>query len=405
MAKGVKPGPSRCCMKIKKVETAWMSIPVEQPQGMSMGDITSSSDALVRITTDEGLYGIGEARGASLPEICKVIDEEYAPLLIGEDPRATQYLWDKVFRYKLAGMRPPKWGPMRPYQAAQAAVDLALWDIKAKAAGQSICEILGGKNRPVLAYLSKAFYVAGQSMEEMCEEAVEELARDGYRHMKMRAGRFGKDDAVNRVKAVREAVGPDMEIGLDFNQALDFDTAVATVRELEPYNLMWVEEPIHRVPKGGDAGKADYDWDVYLGKIAGQTDIPMSSGENHYTLADCDSLVTHGNIKYMQFDITKNGGLTEWLKVAALCEARGVLLAPHHVPHFHIMPSAAMPHTFIVECYDNKRQHPAWPYLFDGFPEVKGGVMDCPAGLGWGMDINEPFLRKHGTIVNWDFHK
>ena len=390
-------------MKIKKVETAWIAIPCKEPQGMSTGDIKASSDAVVRITTDEGLYGIGEARGASLPEICKVISEEYAPMLIGEDPRATQYLWDKIHNYKLAAMRPPDWAPMRPYQAAQAAVDLALWDIKAKAAGQSVCELLGGKPRPVLAYLSKAFYVEGQSMEAMCDEAVEELARDGYTYMKMRAGRFGKDDAVKRVKAVREAVGPDMKIGLDINQAFDYDTALATVKELEQFDLMWYEEPLPRRPKGGDAGKQDYDWDVYLGRIAGQTSIPMSAGENHYTLSDCESLVSRGRIKYMQFDITKNGGLTEWLKVAALCQAKGVLLAPHHVPHFHIMPSAAMPHTFIVECYDNKRQHPAWPYLFDGFPEVKGGYMQCPEGPGWGMDINEPFLRKHGVAVAWDF--
>jgi L-alanine-DL-glutamate epimerase-like enolase superfamily enzyme len=239
----------------------------------------------------------------------------------------------------------------------------------------------------------------------MCREALEELERDGYTHMKIRAGRYGKDDAVNRVKVIRKAVGPDMKIGVDINQAFDYDTALATVKEFEQYDIMWYEEPLPRNPRGGDAGKADDNWDTFLGRIAEQTSVPMSSGENHYTLADCDSLVNNGGIKYMQFDITKNGGLTEWLKVAALCQAKGILLAPHHVPHFHIMPSAAMPNTYIVECYDNKRQHPAWPYLFDGFPEVRGGIMQCPEGPGWGMDINEPFLRKHGTIVSWDFHK
>ncbi|MDR1061843.1 MAG: mandelate racemase/muconate lactonizing enzyme family protein [Clostridiales bacterium] len=390
-------------MKIAKVETAWIAIPCDPPQGMSMGDIRESSDAVVRITTDDGIRGIGEARGAPLPEICKVIADEYAPLLMGEDPRATQFLWDKIRGCRLASMSPPNWAPMRPYQAAQAAVDLALWDIKARAAGQSVCELLGGAPRPLPAYLSKAFYVEGQSLEQMCAEAVEELGRDGYRHLKIRAGRYGKDDAIRRVDAVRRAVGPDMKIGVDFNQAFDCDTALATIKALEPYDLMWAEEPIPRLPKGADAAKGGYDWDERLGEIARQTSVPLSSGENHYTLSDCGSLISKGGIAYMQFDMTKNGGLTELLKVSAACQANGILMAPHHVPHFQIMPAAACPNAFIIECYDNKRQHPAWPYLFDGFPEVKGGFMECPAGPGWGMEINDAFLKKHGVPVKWDF--
>ncbi len=115
-------------------------------------------------------------------------------------------------------------------------------------------------------------------------------------------------------------------------------------------------------------------------------------------------MITKGKIKYMQYDVTKCGGVTEWLKVAALCEANGVLLAPHHVPHFHVMLTAAMPNGYIVECYDNARQHPAWPHLFEGFPKVRGGMMDCPGGPGWGMNINEAFLKKHGVAVRWDFN-
>ncbi|MDR3120128.1 MAG: mandelate racemase/muconate lactonizing enzyme family protein [Clostridiales bacterium] len=397
-------------MKISKVETAWITVPCDPPQGLSSGDITMSTDAVCRITTDEGLYGIGEARGASLPEICRVIAGEYTPLLLGENPVESQYIWDKLYRHKLAGLTPPEqsgkrpdWPAMRPYQAALAAVDLAIWDIKAKARNLSVCELLGGKPHPVVAYLSKAFYVEGQSLDEMCREAIEELERDGYTHMKMRVGRYGHEDAVRRIAAVRKAVGPAMKIGVDVNQAFDCETAIKTCKAAEEYDLMWIEEPLGRAPKGADTKKADYDWDACLGEIAANTSVPLSSGENHYNLRDCNSLVTKGGIRYMQYDATKNGGATEWLKVAALCEANGILMAPHHVPHFHIMLSAAISNAFIVECYDNKRQHPAWPHLFDGFPEVKNGLMECPTGKGWGMDINEKFLKKHGTPVAWDF--
>ena len=389
-------------MKIVKVETAWIAMPMSPPQGLSIMDMKESTDAVVRITTDEGLRGIGEARGAPLTEICKIIAEEYTPLLLGEDPRATQFLWDKMYNHKLAHMSPP-WAPMRPYQAAQAAVDLALWDIKAKAANQSVCELIGGKPHPVPAYLAKGFYVKDQSLDEMCAEFVEELELGGYKHLKMRGGRYGKDETVQRVKAMREAVGPDIKIALDINCGFDSETTIAVAKEIEQYDIMWIEEPIGRAPQGVDKARPDYDHDLVLGEIASQTSIPLSSGENHFTLRDCESLITKGGIKFMQFDMVKNGGLTEYLKISALCEARGIFMAPHHVPHFHLMPVAAQSHAIIVECYDNKRQNPSWPYLFDGYPEVKDGYMQFPEGHGWGMEINDAFLKKHGTPVSWDF--
>jgi L-alanine-DL-glutamate epimerase-like enolase superfamily enzyme len=320
----------------------------------------------------------------------------------------SQYLWDKLYQGRLAGMSPgsyANWMPMRPHLAALAAVDLAIWDIKAKAVKLSVCELLGGKPRPVPAYLSKGFYVEGQSLDEMCGEAVTELERDGYKHMKIRVGRYDCEDAVRRIAAMRKAVGPDIGLAVDVNRAFDYATSLEMLKAVEQYDLLWVEEPIERVPKGADAADPDYDWNSYLGRLAEATAVPLSAGENHYNLKDCLGLVNKSKIKYMQYDATNTGGVTEWLKVAALCEANGMLMAPHHVPHFHIMLNAAVSNGFIMECYDYKRQHPAWPYLFDGFPEVKNGFMECPAGTGWGMDINEDFLRKHGTPVCWDFKK
>ena len=389
-------------LKIRKVETAWITVPFLRSQGLAGGDMANSTDVVCRITTDDGIRGIGEARGAHLPDICKVIMDEYTPLLMGENPMETHYLWTKLYDAKLAGMSPPNWGPMRPYQAALAAVDLALWDIKAKALGLSICELLGGKPHPLPVYLCKGFYVEGQSLGEMCEEAVAEINRFGFKYTKIRVGRYGVDDAIQRIAAFRKALGPDMQIAVDVNQAFDYDTTLDFLKRAEQYNLLWIEEPLGRTPRGNDVGKPDYDWDIYLGRLAKHTSTELSSGENHYTLIDSNSLITNGGIKYMQFDITKNGGLTEWLKVAALCEANNVLMAPHHVPHFHVMPTAAIANGFIIEYFDNKWHHPAWPHLFDGFPEVKDGMIACPSGTGWGMEVNENFLRSHGTLVSWN---
>ena len=103
----------------------------------------------------------------------------------------------------------------------------------------------------------------------------------------------------------------------------------------------------------------------------------------------------------MQFDAIKNGGVTEFLKVAALCEAHSVPLAPHHVPHFHVQLAAAMPNGFIVEVFANAKQHVAWPDLFPGYPEVRDGKMYVPDGPGWGMEINDDLIGRHGTRVCW----
>ena len=108
-----------------------------------------------------------------------------------------------------------------------------------------------------------------------------------------------------------------------------------------------------------------------------------------------------GGIRYMQFDAVKNGGVTEWMKVAAMCEARGILMAPHHAPHFHVHLCAAVPHGVLVETFPNAKLYPAWPHLFDGFPECADGHVTVPDRPGWGMTINEAFLRERGTLVHW----
>ena len=138
--------------------------------------MTHSADALCRITTDDGLQGIGEGRGAPLDEICDTIQTVFCPLLMDENPLYSEYLWNKL--YGAALCNPDGLSPLAGsavVRGALCAVDLALWDIKGKAAGMSICELLGGKPHPVLAYIQKGFYVDGQSLNEMADEAVYEL--------------------------------------------------------------------------------------------------------------------------------------------------------------------------------------------------------------------------------------
>ena len=389
-------------MRIRDVETAWLRIESPEPQGLSGGYMTHSSDALCRITTEDGVRGVGEGRGAPLREICAIIHEIFTPILEGENPLHTQHLWDRLH----AATHGPD-GKVRgglktaSVRGALGAVDIALWDIKGKVAGMSVCELLGGRPRPVPAYIQKGFYVKGQSLSEMADEAVRVLEEGGYRYLKMRVGRNGVGEARERVEAMRLALGDDIGLMVDVNGAWELPEAIEGARALEPYNLVWLEEPVPRTPR--TLPREGYDWNAELGKLGRETSIPLAAGENHQGLLEFRDLIIKGKPKYMQLDVAKHsGGVSEWVKILGMCQAHGILMAPHLVPQFHVHLVAAASNGFIVECGDNRKQHPSWPDLFPGWPEVSNGEMECPAAPGWGLEINDEMVRRHGTILRWE---
>lgn len=383
-------------MKIINVETAWISMPLPVPRGLSGGPIRSSTDAVCRITTDEGISGIGESRGGLLDQICEVIDTAFKPMLLDENPVETEYLWQMMYQSLLGedAKKPKGWTP-RTILAAIAAVDLALWDIKAKTAGISICQLLGGHPRPIAAYISEGFYIEGQTLDEMVDEAGAAMEAGGFKALKIRIGRGEPEDSEVRIKAIRDGLGDEINLMADVNQAWDVEGTIAACERLEDYNLSWLEEPIPI------SRTQEHNPDLLYGQIVDATNVPIASGENHIDLMECHSLAEYGGIHYMQFDAIKNGGVTEFMKVASLCQAYGIPLAPHHVPHFHVQLVAAAPNGLILEAFDNAKQHVAWPDLFPGFPEVKDGYINIPDKPGWGMEINDELIERHGVKVNW----
>ena len=387
-------------MSISTVECAWISLPLDEPRGIVRGTLVAARDAVCRITTRDGIDGIGQTQDCELGVVCRIVDEALRPLILSQPEDDIETLRQRMYTTTLGRgvLRPVEW-TRRVVLAAIGLIDQALWDIRAKQRGAPLCEELGGTCRPIAAYLSDAFYVEGQSLDEIADDVCRKLDAGGYSALKVYIGR-SISTSVDRVRAFRERLGDEATIMVDACQAWDLTTAARAAAQLEPFGLTWLEEPI--CPHGGNyRPHGGHDANGDAGKLSARTTIPLALGEHHVDYEGCRDLAERGGISFMQFDATRNGGVTEWMRVARLCRERGIAMAPHQSPHFHVHLVAAVPHGTWVECVDNPTLHPTWPDLFDGFPEVKNGCITPHDRPGWGMHINEEFLRAHGTLVRW----
>ncbi len=393
-------------MKIADIEAislVWP--PAEKDFWTSLRPVSYGTELIVRVHTDDGQVGIGEAHGyRQSPAIfkrhadgsveadgaAKLVTELLKPLLVGEDPRHTEHLWDKMFRLthkrgpyqRIAGIMGSS---NHQIMTAIAGIDIALWDLKGKAAGQPVYKLLGGTRDRVPTYVTGGYYHDDKTTADLVAECREYVGM-GYKAMKLKIGGVSVEEDTDRVGAVRQALGPDVDIMVDGNEGYDVPTAIRMAHAMEPLGVRWIEEPVHW-----------YDPVEALARVAAATSIPMASGENALHRWDARDLILRGGIRIMQFDSTRFGGITELLKIAALCAAHNVRLAPHHDPQIHAHVVAAVPVGEIVESFPTEKRDPMWATLFTRRPEIKGGELILRDDPGWGLDLNEETLKKHGV--------
>jgi D-galactarolactone cycloisomerase len=321
------------------------------------------------------------------------------PLLVGEDPLDHERLYEKLFRttYSRASAElaaadgQPHFGSSgRPQMmAAIAGVDIALWDLKAQALGMPLWKLLGGGRRSVAAYASGGYY--GAEGEADIDGLVEEMTgyRElGYGAVKMKVGGLAVAEDVERVRAVREAL-PDCELMLDANSAYSVPEAIAAARAFEPFEIRWLEEPV-----------AWFDPVFGLARVGGATSIPLASGERELNRFACRDLVDHTPIRYLQFDCTRAGGVTEWLRAAAYAAAHGVQMAPHHDPQIHRHLVAAAENGDVLEVFPNAARDPVWEGLFAVKPEIVAGEVVLSDRPGLGIELDRDFLAHHSVRVS-----
>ena len=368
-----------------------MSLPV--PLWTAHETLGSASAIIVEVRTDDGLVGYGEIHGEPMKQICEWV-ARFAEVVRGMDALDHVVVWEKLFSltsprpggaHGSGGLPPPLSRSARPQiMAAIAGIDIALWDIKGKAAGLPVYRLLGGSNQPVFAYATGGYYRDGATAKDYADELTE-FVKTGYRAVKLKCCADGMDDEVARIKTVRAAIGADTLLMLDMNAAYAVDECIMFARAVEPHNIYWLEEPLHWYLQPAD----------FL-RLATATTIPLAHCERELTRFSVRDFVTSGAIRFVQFDATRFAGFTEALRVAQLAEQCSVRIAPHLAPNLHTHLVAAFPKAcFGVEMLGNAMRDPLTPGLYKQPPELKDGHIPLSEAPGFGIEIDWEFVRHH----------
>jgi L-alanine-DL-glutamate epimerase-like enolase superfamily enzyme len=372
-------------MKITDIQVTVIVQKLAEEFCVSQSAITHIHQVMVEVFTDEGIVGIGEGCWGIPERTGRATLDCLKPRLIGKDPLETDSLWENMFAatYEL-GWR--KSGFSREdIMHAMAGIDIALWDIKGKAAGMPIYKLLGGTNKPQPFYSTLGYYFNSLSPNQQGERIAKFVRDLGLGVVKVKIGRDLKLD-LERVKAVRQALGPKIGLMLDANLGYDVNTAIEAGKRFLEYDIYWYEEPVHW-----------YDRYKGLGKVADAVPIPLHAGESEEHRFQCRDLVVDGKIKYCSYDSTRNGGVTEWLKVAHFCNIHNVLMAPHCQPEIHSHLMAAVSNASILEVHPDEVRHPLWDHGYVDRAVVKDNLLYPTEKPGFGLEISKDYLKKYGT--------
>ena len=372
-------------MKIASVEVFVLKTALEQPFAFSQGWVHQRGATLVRITTDNGLVGWGEAfaQGLEPPEIAAAaINHAFKPLVMGCNPLDTAVLWQKMYTHSR------DFGRKGSVVSGISAIDIALWDIAGQFYSQPIYQLLGGAQRTSVKPYATGFYRLNGKNESsrLANEALEHR-NAGFKAMKIKLG-FGINDDLEVMSAINTALDdPNIEIMVDTNHAYGRSDALTLGRALEKYNIRWYEEPV--VPEDIASYQA----------LRTQLNVPIAGGENEHTLYGFNQLFQQQALDIAQPDVGSCGGITAMQNITSIAQANGVQVNPHVwgaaiAQAASLQVIAALPITThslfpthpILE-YD-RSSHPFRQRLVESAWSITDGIVHIPSGPGLGVSVN-----------------
>jgi len=364
-------------MKIAHIETIALRIPFTTG-GQSAGGVWGSKDLqvvdslVVKITTDDGAVGWGETFGfTAIPAVKLVIDTILAPELIGREIALREkFMFELQKKFHI-------FGRSGAFIFGLSAIDIALWDIAGKLAGQPIHQLLGGAEATSLATYASLIRYADP---ELVRANVRRAVAEGYRYLKLH------EVDVASVRAAREAAGADIEITLDVNCPWSVREALDMTEQLRPFNLRWIEEPVW--PPENYAG---------LATVRREGGIPVAAGENASTLMDFQHMLEAGAVDFIQPSPSKMGGITELRKVYALAQAHNTEVRVHTfydgpglLASVHASAALGGPRSIVEWRYFDLEAQ-----LYGDAIIPKDGRIGVPQGPGLGLEPNPDVIRDY----------
>jgi D-galactarolactone cycloisomerase len=359
-------------------------VPEGQNVRLGIGRAVKRDAVLVKVETEDGITGWGEAHHGRCPgAIAKLIDTTISELVVGMDAINVVGVWQRVYQMQLSshGMG---------YAAAMAlsGLDLALWDIRAKAAGWPLYKLLGGTSKPIRAYAG-GISLGWQDPGSLAEEAAGYISK-GSRAIKLRVGDNPRAD-VARASAVRKAVGDQIEILVDANTGYKLDDVRRVMPAYEELQIGWLEEPFpaqdHR----------SYQTAATLGKV------PIAAGENHFTRFEFTRLIEDRAVSFVQPDLSKTGGVTETMRIAAMAYAWKLSFNPHTsatginmAATINVLAAVDEPGYFegdVAKHNPFRDEVGGVPYVLDA-----NGCVSPSEKPGLGVEVDEAFVRAHPLI-------
>ena len=358
-------------MKVTRIDTRFYRFPAHRKIVDAIQEFDSMEVITATVHTDQGTEGVGFAytigRGGRAVKV--FLDDEFVPLILGEDPNDIERLWEKMW-----------WGPHwvgrgGVASVAMCAIDIALWDLKAKHADLPLHKLLGGCRERMPVYDTDGGWL-NHTEEELVTQAAEQV-RQGYTGIKIKVGKPNRSEDVARIQAVREVIGPDVKLMVDANLHWTAAEAIARARLFEEFDLFWLEEPIEA--------------DDVLGheKLRRSTSIPIALGESLYNRHVFKEYLARDAVSILQPDVGRVGGITEWLRIAHLAHSFNVNVSPHFLMELHIQVTCGVPNALWVEHIPFLSRFVADPL------RIENGYAYPPATPGHGVVLDETKCAPH----------
>lgn len=328
---------------------------------------------IVRVDTDDGAVGFGVG-GAKAGE--REHREHFARQLIGMDPLMTEAIWSQLWSPKQFGRRGFE-------TRALASFDLAFWDLRGRVARMPVHRLLGGYRERIPTYVAGGYYAPDKTVKDLQAEMAMYVER-GAKAVKMKVGAVPIAQDVQRVQAVRQAIGPDVKLMVDANCAYRAYQAIQLARRIEDQDIFWFEEAVQ---------PDDYEG---FARIAAASAIPLATGENESTKYGFRDLIATRAIAILQPD-ARHQGITEFMKIAALAQAHGLDICPHGDQQAHLSLMAAIPNGLFLEYYPQEFD-PMHGKVYLHTPMLQSdGCVTVPDVPGIGCEPNEEALTPYKT--------